>query len=48
MDEVEARTRLAEIAELPLDERAGMLEALVGELESALEETSAPDPDSQS
>ncbi|HEX2149378.1 MAG TPA: hypothetical protein VHI31_04290 [Actinomycetota bacterium] len=43
MDEAEASTRLAEIAQLPLEERAEFLEGLIDELEAALEETSAPD-----
>ena len=47
MDEVEARTQLAEIAEQPLDQRADRLDALIDRLEAALEETSPPDPDLQ-
>ncbi|HEX2180108.1 MAG TPA: hypothetical protein VHL54_11425 [Actinomycetota bacterium] len=47
MDDQEARTQLAEIAALPLDERADRIDGLIDRLESALEETSFPDSDSQ-
>lgn len=47
VDEALATFRLAEIAELPLEERADPLDRLLGELESALEETSRTDDDSQ-
>lgn len=43
MDEAEASTRLAEIAQLPLEERANFLDGLIDELEASLEETSNPD-----
>lgn len=43
MDEAEASTRLAEIARIPLEERADFLDGLIDELEAALEETSSPD-----
>lgn len=41
VDEEQAASRLAEIAELPLEERAEYLDLLIDELESALEETSS-------
>ena len=47
MDESEARSQLAEIASLPLEERADELDGLIDRLESTLEETSSPDADSQ-
>jgi hypothetical protein len=43
VDEAEASTRLAEIAQIPLEERADFLDGLIDELEAALEETSSPD-----
>lgn len=45
MDEAEATLRLGEIAELPLPERADPLDGLLSDLEDALEETAAADPD---
>lgn len=47
MDEAQASSRLAEIAELPLEERADRLDRLLDELESALEETFPTDNDSE-
>jgi hypothetical protein len=47
VDESEARTQLAEIAALPLEERAEQLDGLIDRLESTLEETSSPVADSQ-
>ncbi len=41
VDEEQAASRLVEIAELPLEERADDLDLLINELESALEETSS-------
>jgi hypothetical protein len=46
VDEAQATTRLAEIAQLPLEERADLLDGLIDELEAALEETSTPDDSS--
>ena len=43
MDEAEANLRLGEIAELPLAERADPLDALLSDLEDALEETAPAD-----
>ncbi len=43
VDENQASSRLAEIGELPLEERADHLDLLIDELESTLEETSSPD-----
>lgn len=43
VDEAEATIRLAEIAQLPLTERADILDGLIDELEAALDETSASD-----
>ncbi|CAN5897317.1 hypothetical protein BH23ACT12_BH23ACT12_08470 [soil metagenome] len=43
MDEAEATTRLTEIGQLPLEERADFLDELIDELEAALDETSASD-----
>jgi len=45
VDKAEASSRLAEIAELPPEERADLLDRLLDDLEAALEETSPPDPD---
>lgn len=47
MDEAETSYRVAEIAELPLPERADPLDALLHDLEAALEETARPDPDGE-
>jgi hypothetical protein len=46
VDEAQATTRLAEIALLPLEERADLLDGLIDELEAALEETSSHDDSS--
>jgi hypothetical protein len=43
VDEAEASNRLAEIAQLPLTERADFIDGLIDELEAALDETSATD-----
>jgi tetrahydromethanopterin S-methyltransferase subunit B len=43
VDEAEASTRLAEIAQIPLEERVDFLDGLIDDLEAALEETSSPD-----
>ncbi|HEX2052482.1 MAG TPA: hypothetical protein VHJ78_01985 [Actinomycetota bacterium] len=40
MDEAQASARLAEMAQLPLPERADALDVLLDDLEAALDETS--------